>query len=67
MVTTIPYAVFMPFLILGILLLIFGIYKRNHFHHHHDHHGVDGMNGIIIGALILILLYGLLYRFTVIG
>ena len=56
----------MPFLILGILVLIFGLYYRNHFHHHHNHHGVDGMSAIIIGALILILLYGLLYRFAAI-
>ncbi len=55
----------MPYLILGLLFLIFGIYFRKRAHHEHNHHGVDGMTFIIVAALILILFFGIFDRMNI--
>ena len=52
----------MPFLFIGIILIISGIVFRRMAHHDHDHGGSVGAEHLIYAGVILILFYGLLYR-----
>ena len=49
----------MSFLILGIIITIFGIYQYRQFHHHHNHYGAEAMIAVIIVGLVLIFFYGI--------
>mgnify|MGYP001559102715 CR=1 FL=1 len=52
---------FMPFLFIGLILLGFGIYFYRKATKNHDHDGQFGMMALIIGAVIMILFYGVFY------
>lgn len=55
----------MIFLFIGIFLFIAGLFLRARFKRKHDHSGVEGMNVILIAALILTIFYGIIDRVTI--
>ena len=52
----------MPFLFIGLILLVIGFLLRRAAHHGHDHGGLVGAEHLMIAGVILILLYGLVFR-----
>ncbi|MBU0646282.1 hypothetical protein KJ611_02265 [Patescibacteria group bacterium] len=52
----------MPFLIIGIIILILGIIFYRHAKKSGDSDGVVGSSGLIIAGLILIIIFGFFYR-----
>lgn len=52
----------MPFLILGIILLIVGLFLRRMGHHIHDHGIQVGAEHLMYAGIILIVFFGLIYR-----
>lgn len=52
----------MPFLFIGIILLIAGFLLRREAHHEHDHGGIVGAEHLMYAGVILIILYGLVFR-----
>jgi hypothetical protein len=53
----------MPFLIIGIIVVVVGWHFRAEALKGHDHEGIVGGSALVIGGVILIVLFGLLYRF----
>jgi len=52
----------MPFLFLGIILILFGAFMFRLGKKKHNHEFELGSMGLFIGGVILILLYGFFYR-----
>lgn len=52
----------MPFLFIGIFLIIVGFLLRREAHHGHDHNGLVGAEHLMYAGIILVILYGLVYR-----
>ncbi len=52
----------MPFLFLGIILIILGIFFFRMGRRTHNHDFELGSVGLLIGGIILIVFYGLFYR-----
>ncbi len=52
----------MPFFIIGLLVLIFGIYFIRQAIKQKDQEGVVGFTAIIIAAVILVIFFGLFFR-----
>jgi len=52
----------MPFLLLGIVLFLLGIFMFRLGKKTHNHDFELGSMGLIIGGIILMILYGLFYR-----
>ncbi len=52
----------MPFLLLGIILFLLGIFMFRLGKKTHNHDFELGSIGLIIGGIILMILYGLFYR-----
>ena len=52
----------MPFLLLGIILFLLGIFMFRLGKKTHNHDFELGSMGLIIGGIILMILYGLFYR-----
>ena len=52
----------MTFLILGIIILILGIYFFRRAKKNHDHEGEEGSLGLMMAGIILIVFYGIFYR-----
>ena len=57
----------MPFLILGLIVLVVGIYFRREAHKSHDHEGLIGCTALIIAGIILILIQGLFFRSVILS
>ncbi len=55
----------MPFLILGVILLIVGTVFLRKSIKEEDKEGVVGVMALIIAAVIMILFFGLFYTFTI--
>ena len=52
----------MPFLLLGIILFLLGIFMFRLGKKTHNHDFELGSMGLVVGGIILIILYGLFYR-----
>ncbi len=52
----------MPFLVLGIIVFVIGIYFFIQTKRHHDHEGEEGAMTVMIAGIILIFFYGLFYQ-----
>ena len=52
----------MPFLILGIIIIGFGIFFRHEAKKSADKEGVIGSTGLILAGIILIIFFGFFYR-----
>ena len=52
----------MPFLILGIIIISFGLFFRFEAKKSSDSEGIIGSTGLIITGIILIIFFGLFYR-----
>jgi uncharacterized membrane protein len=52
----------MPFVIIGIILVVAGWHFRSNAIKGHDHEGIIGSTALVIAGVILIVLFGLLYR-----
>lgn len=52
----------MPFLLLGLILIILGVFFFRMGKRTHNHDFELGSVGLLIGGLILIIFYGLFYR-----
>jgi len=55
----------MTYLIIGIFLFAMGYKIRNQFKRSNHEAGVEGMNAILIAALILIIFYGVIDRLAI--
>lgn len=55
----------MPFLVLGVILLIIGIFFLRKSIKEQDKEGVIGVMALIIASVILILFFGLFYTLTI--
>ena len=52
----------MPFLIIGLILVVAGWHFRSNAIKGHDHEGIIGATALVIAGVILIVFFGLLYR-----
>jgi hypothetical protein len=52
----------MPFLIIGLLCLVLGVYFFRVSHHAHDEEGLVGAIALIIVGVILTFVYGIFYQ-----
>lgn len=55
----------MPFLVLGLILLIVGIVFLRKAIREEDKEGVVGVSALIIAAVIMIIFFGLFYTLTI--
>ncbi len=52
----------MPFLFIGVFLIIVGFLLHHEAKRSHDHNGTMGSEHLIYAGVILVILYGILYR-----
>lgn len=52
----------MPFFVLGVLILIYGIIQVAKARHHQIDDSESGAVGLVVAGIILIVLYGIFYR-----